>query len=71
MSNNLLPPEFIEALRTIELHPDITDAAVKELAEAIKLDALMHQVVLTDVEEYLFYLRNESIRRFHETNSSE
>lgn len=66
-----LLPAFIEALRTIELHPDITDAAIKELAEAIKTDALVHQVELTDVEEYLYHLRNEAIRRLHESNASE
>ena len=48
-----LPPEFLEAIETIELHPDITDEAIVELADIIILEALAHDVILTHVEDYL------------------
>ena len=64
-----LPPEFFEALQTIELHPDITDEAIVELADIIILEALAHNVILTHVEDYLYDLRNQSIRRLHASKS--
>jgi hypothetical protein len=66
---NELPAEFLEALRTIELHPDITDEAIVELADIIILEALAHDVILTEVEDYLYQVRDQFIRRANESKS--
>ena len=66
---NELPAEFLEALRTIELHPDITDEGIVELADIIILEALAHDVILTEVEDYLYQVRDQFVRRADESKS--
>lgn len=71
--NQPLPPKLIQAIIDIELHPDITDEAIQELADIILIEALQYNVCLTDVDEYLYAKRNDSIRirKDNASNSSD
>tara|TARA_R100001086_G_scaffold235726_1_gene158782 strand:+ start:11737 stop:11952 length:216 start_codon:yes stop_codon:yes gene_type:complete len=62
VENPKLPDEFIERIIGLEIHPDITDEEIENLADDIILEALQHEVFLTCVDQYLYEKRNESMR---------
>tara|TARA_R100000654_G_scaffold73709_1_gene106847 strand:+ start:8663 stop:8878 length:216 start_codon:yes stop_codon:yes gene_type:complete len=62
VDNPTLPDEFIERIIGLQIHPDLSNEEIENLANEIIIEALQYEVFLTCVDQYLYEKRNESMR---------